>query len=117
MAKTMKRVVAHPKFYMMVDEKLTHVPKGITVEVTEAQIAKHGAKLIDPSEQKKLVDGEMVSGAPDVAEIEAEIAAKIEEGVAAKIGEAVADMQKQIDGLATENAELKKAAKKPAAKK
>ena len=54
------REVAHPRFYMAVKGKLTHIPQGTTVEVTDEQIKVHGTKLANPGEGKTLQGGRLV---------------------------------------------------------
>ncbi len=81
MAKSVKRVVVHPKLYMAVDGKLQRIPPGTEITITKEQCERFGDKVADPSGRKKLKDGKVSSGGDsgEVAQLTADLnAAKAE---------------------------------------
>ena len=107
--KMVKRVVVHPKFYMMVEGKMTHIAVGTEVSVTEAEAEKKARKLADPTTSKALgTDGKLQ---------DASAAAALPEGVQAAMAEMqkkVTDAEARATAAEAEAAKLKKAPAKKA---
>ncbi len=103
MAKTVKRIVAHPKLYMSVDGKLQHIPKGTELTVTGAQCESLGTKLMDPAEQKKLdataKGGKIVEGSSVETEALVRLTAKLDAAreETAKVTEALTATAAKLD--------------------
>lgn len=51
---TVKRIVKHPKLYIKVNGKLTHVMKGTELEMSESEAARLKDKLYDLSNVDKI---------------------------------------------------------------
>lgn len=117
--KTFKCVVAHPKFYMMVDGNLTHVEKGTTVEVTEKQFERAGTKLISQKEAKSLENGTLKSGGQTKAAMPEQIQAALTEAATkqAETEKALEAEKAKVKKLTDENKKLKADAKKASTSK
>lgn len=59
-AKTVKRVVAHPKYYSRIDGKLVKVPVGATIDVNEGMVKRSAKKFADPSARMTVVNNKLV---------------------------------------------------------
>lgn len=113
--KKVKRTVAHPKFHMMVDGKLQHVPAGTVVSVPEDLVETYGEKLADPKKFKALEAGKLVNAnagtsSPEVQAALTEMQNQVADAIKAK-NDAEARAEKAEAELATLNASAAKKAK------
>ncbi len=114
--KKVKCVVAHPKFYMMVDGTLKHIERGTVVLVTEAQFERAGKKLMSQKDAKRLDGGKLTAANVAPAAMPEEVQKALTDSAAklATAEKALEAEKSKVEKLTEENKKLKEAAAKKA---
>lgn len=85
--KKVKRIVNHPKYYAHVEGKLTRIPPGSEILVTEEEATRKRSMLVDPSERTALVGGKLVKGSDSPEKMQeafSVLQAQLDEAIQAK---------------------------------